>query len=116
MLIAELHASGGGESAPPLFVGPDARLLLQGQPDIVQAFKQEFAPEIINFEARQEAGGVANFPLLQVNGEEIPLQLAVLRTSSATWESLSTTGSTPFLVQLVEKISAKEGAITARNP
>src|SRR5579862_2716673 len=75
MLIAELHASGGGESAPPLFVGPNARLLLQGQPDIVQALEQEFAPEIINLEGRQEAGGVANFPLLQVNAKEITLKL-----------------------------------------
>src|SRR4030088_1553048 len=53
----------------PRFVGGDFGLVFQRKSDVVEAFEQAVAGEVVDLEGGREAVVIVDFALLQVDGE-----------------------------------------------
>ena len=100
----------------PRFVGGYFTLVFQSESDVIQAFEQAMPGEVIDLESGGEAVVIVDFAVLEVDGELVVGRSVARRAISSTSFSASTTVSTPFFTQLLAKMSANEGAITARKP
>jgi len=98
------------------FVGGDLGLVLKREPDVVEPFQQAMTRELVNFKLRRKALRIFHGALFQIDGQLIRRNFGGLARNLIHFVLGQDHCEQAIFTQLLAKMSANDGAITARNP
>ena len=99
-------------------VGGDGGVVPEGDADVVEAFEQAVVVEVLELERLVEVDGGDRDAAVDDVDDDLdasgrPRSSRMIRVTTSAG---SATGSSPIFRQLLRKMSANRGEITARNP